>query len=251
MGTSHYFGDIGGATKRSKLFKKFEDFDLYETRFAFLAGMRYQINESFALSFNMIPALLAGDDKRSFHRDRNYMFHSIVLDGALQFEYFFLPWKTNFRPYVFAGLDATAWISNNIFESAIDRKIKLRNTWGTHSGLGFRKEITNYSSYGVNIALHRSFSDFIDGYTGSTSIPDMYYYVLFEYSTKIARRSIYNRKGLLRRYLIKKPNVYSEEEIQKLLKKERVGLNAKDRRAIKRHLKKIKKEKKGKKKGSL
>jgi len=133
-GTTHYFGDIGGATNRKKLFKKFEDFDPYETRFAFLAGMRYQMSKSFALSFNLIPALLAGDDEFSLNRDRNYRFHSIILDGTLQIEYYYLPWNLKFRPYVFAGMDATVWISNNIFESAVDRRIKLRNTWGTHTG---------------------------------------------------------------------------------------------------------------------
>lgn len=241
LGTTHYFGDIGGTNKRIKLFKRFEDFDLYETRFAFLGGMRYQINKSFAFSFNLIPALIAGDDKYSLNRDRNFSFHSIVVDATGQFEYYFLPWSTKIRPYFIVGLDATAWISNNIFVSEEDRQIKLRNTWGSHAGIGFRKEINKYSKYGVNIALHRSASDFIDGYNGTTNIPDMYYYVLFEYSTEITKRSIYNRKGKLRKSGITRKRIknYTDEDIKKIENNEPNTLTAKDRRIIKRYLRKL------------
>jgi len=246
IGSTHYFGDIGGSTRKSKLFKRFEDFDIYETRFAIHAGLRYQINKHFAASVNLIPGLIAGDDKYSINRNRGYEFHSLIVDGAAQIEYYFLPWTTKTRPYVFAGLDATAWISNNIYQAEADRQIKMRNTWGKHVGFGFRKELNSLNSYGLNVGLHSSASDFIDGYNGTTDINDMYYYVLFEYSSRIAKRSIYNRKGKLRKdgLLRKNTKKYSEENIKRIMASDPNVLTNRDRRAIKRYLKKIERRRK-------
>ena len=246
LGTTHYFGDIGGANTRKQIFKRFEDFDLFETRFAFMGGLRYQINNSFAFSLNLIPGLIAGDDKYSLNRNRDYKFQSIIVDAAGQFEYYLLPWTAKIRPYIFGGLDATAWVSNNVFELEEDRQIKLRNTWARHAGLGFIKEINADSNYGVNIGFHHSFSDFIDGYNGGTDVTDMYYYILFEYSTKIAKRSIYNRKGKIRRpgILNRSGKKYSETNIKRFMAEDPNELRKQDRRAIKRYLQKIERKRK-------
>jgi len=104
----------------------------------------------------------------------------------------------------------------------------------------------DYNTIGLNIGVHQSTSDFIDGFIGSSEKEDMYFITMIEYSGRILENSIYNQNGRLRsRGLFKKkPFVYTEKDYKRQREKEADGLSKKERRKIKRYLRKIKRKRK-------
>ncbi len=105
VGTSHYFGDIGGAGSRwDGFFDKidsFRDFDPLETRISTTIGARYLLNRTFAVSGRLSPIWLSGNDAGSFNAKRGYYFNSFLTELSGQAEVYWLSRYTGLNPYFF------------------------------------------------------------------------------------------------------------------------------------------------------
>lgn len=197
VGITNYFGDIGGADAMVSGWNRYRDLDITNTRPLASLGFRYYLGKYWASSIYLTPAWIAGDDKYSKNRERNSHFETTLVEVTGQLELYATPFTKKSRPYIFGGGGGIAWLSNNVFNDDDNRKIKLRNTWTYYYGIGFKREIEYYYSVGINLSVNYLTSDYLDGYKGSTLIEDMYFFTQIEFSVKIARRSKYDRKGML------------------------------------------------------
>ncbi len=90
VGTSNFFGDIGGTSDKNNLFG-FKDIQLQYTRPAMDIGLRYKLTGNTAVKFNMIFGMIAGNDINSRNDHRNFAFRSTIFEPSFQFEYYILP----------------------------------------------------------------------------------------------------------------------------------------------------------------
>jgi len=120
MGTTHYFGDIGGWSKDENILG-LRDIDFTQVRPSLYVGFRYKLYEDFALKLNLIYGYLHGDDADNANSSRNFKFYTSIFEPSIQVEYAFIKEKeamsylmmkgrgmSQFHPsissYVFLGL---------------------------------------------------------------------------------------------------------------------------------------------------
>ena len=90
VGTSNFFGDIGGTSDKNNLFG-FKDIQVQYTRPVFDVALRYKLSGEMAVKFSMIYGMIAGNDINSRNDQRNFAFRSTIFEPSLQFEYYILP----------------------------------------------------------------------------------------------------------------------------------------------------------------
>ena len=205
VGTSNYFGDIGGSTGES--FLGLNDLDLASTRFSAQGGYRYIINDRMAVKLNAFYGLLSGDDTFGGNETRALKFNTNLLEISSSYEYYLVPYKIKeppgyeimqlrsgynhvrfqARPYLFAGLGGihfTPTILNNPQNRGV---VTDRNFSGVFlAGIGAKIEI-NFFSFMAEFGGRLAFTDYIDGYSPASDPVtnydvenfDIYYLVTF------------------------------------------------------------------------
>ena len=247
IGTSHYFGDIGGASTRWPGFldkiDNFRDFDLLETRVSLSGGARYIFNRSFAVSGQLAPIWLSGDDAGSIHHDRGWSFNTYMLEASGQFEYYWLRKHSGFNPYFLAGFGATARYTVAYYPHLSTAFYTGNVILG---GFGFRLSNNKAWTHSAELAYHHALSDYIEMFNGQTGKNDGYYTVQYKLSRNLTRGTIYNNRGLVRQNLWKKMELRkkaekTDEELLETGGTTYHDLTKKDRRKIDRYLKSIRK----------
>lgn len=186
LGVSAFFGDLGGADRRSRGF--FFDFDVDATRPA--AGLIYRFNFSkrMALRASAFMAYVSGDDKFTDYeprRNRNLHFRSHLLEGAVVFELnlarFEVGSENRFAPYLFGGIglfnfnpqayDSTndAWVDlqplgtegQNLLRYPDRQPYDLTQLCVPY-GFGFKFGVTPNWALGFEFAPRITFTDYID-----------------------------------------------------------------------------------------
>lgn len=109
IGTSNYFGDIGGTADKSNLFG-IKDISLLRTRPSLYVAARYKIEHDKAVKFSVTFGWLNGTDKGSRNEIRNYSFNTYVSEQTLQFEYSFV--AEDKRRYSFALFNRRGMMNN-------------------------------------------------------------------------------------------------------------------------------------------
>jgi hypothetical protein len=87
VGASNFLGELGGANQIGTHY--FKDFEWSATRLAAAVGMRYKLNNYFALKTHLTYGRVYGDDKLTeefFRRYRNLNFFSDIYEFNINFE---------------------------------------------------------------------------------------------------------------------------------------------------------------------
>jgi len=217
LGTSNYFGDIGGAMTSSQFSPA--DLDLVSTRPNISVGMRYRFAERFAFRGNLGIAMLHGSDVASVNEKRDYSFKSSLFEVSGQIMYSITPEKQvisysamNMRQglrkfnagihvYAFAGIGA-AYFKPTALDNLQDsegfeggKNIGL----ALPVGLGVRYPFSPRTWVGFELGGRLTTSDYIDGYTSKfSSSNDMYYFSQFFVSYKLKNKAFKPRRRNIR-----------------------------------------------------
>lgn len=251
IGSSHYFGDIGGAGTRWNGFfdriDSFRDFDPLETRISTSFGARYMLNRSFAVSGRLSPIWLSGNDAGSFNSERAYYFNSFLTELSGQAELYWLSRYTGLNPYFFAGFGAIAWYSK-VKKADFQNYVSTGNVF--LGGLGFRYSANKAWTHSFELGYRYSLTDYIEMFKGSSKWNDSYYLLQYNLSYHFTRGTIYNRRGLVRKnwWEQRKKDALSEGdlniEINQAVDPADGELSSRERRQVARYLKKISRKRK-------
>ncbi len=164
LGTSYYMGDIN------------PNMHFYRPQPSFGLIYRYNIGKFYAIRANGYVAHLTGDEvdfPQQFHPDRHLHpanFNTSLLDATLQFEFNFLPFianskKWDYTPYVAGGVGYSIVLSSvaTSGEAAIPHVT-------FPFGIGFKVNLTNRISTGLEWSFRKTFNDRVDGVENSIGI---------------------------------------------------------------------------------
>lgn len=217
LGTSHYFGDIGGANSSSSFNPA--DLDIASTRPSVTLGMRYRFAERFAARGNFGFGMLHSSDVGSVNENRNYAFKTILLEmsGQLMFSiteekqvisYSAMNMrqglrKFNARPhiYAFAGIGG-AYFSPKALDDLegsgrFDNSSSIALSFPV--GLGIRYPFSPRTWVGFELGGRITTSDYIDGFTSQySSSNDVYYFSQFFVSYKLKSNRFKPRRRNIR-----------------------------------------------------
>lgn len=202
IGTSHYFGDIGGWSKDENILG-LKDFDLTQTRPNIYVGFRYKLFEDLAVKLNFTYGYLHGDDSGGTNDSRNFKFYTAIFEPSFQVEYSFIKEKeamsylmmkgrgmSQFRPslssYVFLGLGGAFF---NITKKENLRYFDLNYTQAAFIipvGIGLKLGLNTHWSIGFDLGGRFTTSDYLDGYTSEYSeSKDVYFFGVINMVYKI------------------------------------------------------------------
>jgi len=206
VGTTNYFGDIGGAdldiTGAQVFFDKM-DIDLWQTRMACITGVRVARSKNFTLSLQLSPMLISGNDQRSKYPKefgRNYSFKTSIVEFSLQGEYYFSNRMTGFAPYGIAGIGAIAYsvyYTSNTLDPAPPRTpMKTANTFIL--GLGGRFPSKNKFIHTFDFGFHFSTTDFLDAYNTTRNTKDLFFQISYKVGYQLYNSWYLDHRGLVR-----------------------------------------------------
>jgi hypothetical protein len=203
IGTAQVFGDIGGYSIGENALG-LKDLMIKQTRFNLKAGMRYRIQEKFALTFDLDFGLMSASDAKGSNESRGYESSISLFETIFKAEYYFL--KNNAESsyrfikgermfnsvlarldgYVYTGL-GPAFYSAKPNEALEERDIKNSGVaLAIPVGLGFNYLFRPNSMIGLDFGMRYTTSDYIDGYTSQySSRNDVYYFMTFVFTQKL------------------------------------------------------------------
>lgn len=219
FGSSHYFGDIGGASSDNNWFG-LKDIDLFATRPNVNIGGRYRLKEKMNVRANMVFAYLEGADKNSKFakppNPRNYAFSTSVYEFTAVYEYCIIPennpvnyslsslWdglrstNASLNTYVFGGLGFSFFDVEGLKELDEAERFNPKNQQALviPLGAGVKYPVAEGIHLSLEIGGRWTTTDFIDGLTTQWSnANDIYYFsmlnVVFKLDLPSRRRYSY------------------------------------------------------------
>lgn len=217
LGTSNYFGDIGGAMSSSNFSPA--DLDIVSTRPSINLGMRYRFSERFAARGNLGFGMLHGSDIGSVNENRNFAFRSILTEISGQIMYSITDERQvisysamnmrqglrrfNAKPhvYAFAGIGGAYFKSTAL--DALDGSERFDNSSSIALsfpvGLGIRYPFSPRTWVGFEIGGRITTSDYLDGFASQySSSNDVYYFSQFFVSYKLKNKGFKPRRRNIR-----------------------------------------------------
>ena len=139
IGVSHYFGDLNTS------------FDVMHPGLSATAIARFNFNDRICLKMSANYGTVSADDKNSnnkYELQRNLRFKSMIIDGAAQMEFNFLPYNyfdrnQHFSPYLFLGI--------NVFN--FNPKAKYNDKWYNLRPLGTEGQFRGEEYYTTQMGL--------------------------------------------------------------------------------------------------
>jgi hypothetical protein len=204
IGTTQFFGDIGGFSRNENLLG-IKDISFYQTRFNLSVAFKYRILDDLSARLNFAFGYFHSTDERGSNEDRNFESRTFFFEPILLCEYYFIrnkgensfllmkgkgsPFQSFFSMldvYAFTGVGG---LSYNVKPNG------LLKPYGTDTkgfsavipaGVGVKMVYSSYISFGLELEGRYAFSDNIDGYTSSFSkANDVYYTLSFIFTYKI------------------------------------------------------------------
>jgi hypothetical protein len=227
-GVSNFLGDLGGADQIGTHY--FKDLEWTLTRFAAAVGLRYKLNEFFALNSHFTYGRVSGKDKltKEFFRNyRNLDFFSDIYELNLNFEGAFQQEQIGHRyrlkrvkgirayeiyTYAFAGVGVFYFDPKTTFAGKTVR-LKPLNTEGQGQvktrkeysqiqfcipiGIGFKYTIDRKWGVGLEVGIRKTFTDYIDDVSTTYFDPqffiDKYGYEKGIFIASVADKSSHSR----------------------------------------------------------
>jgi len=212
IGSSHYFGDIGGKQtswhEKNKLLAVFDnlDIDWEQTRVMLTAGARFTRWRNFALSVQLSPVFLSGHDYNSDYQYRDLVFNTTVIELSTQGEYYFANRLTGVAPYGLFGVGVFySFGSGNFDLDENNIPFKTIPYRPFHSpgvlaivGLGLRLPAMDKMTHSFDLSYHFTSTDNLDGLKTKHNINDLF--VTFSYKINVESFSLwtYDHKGLVK-----------------------------------------------------
>lgn len=179
IGGSHYFGDLNTS------------FNLGRPGLALGAIGRYNFNNRLSIKMNINYGRVSAfdsDSENTFEQSRNLSFRSDIFEGALNFEFNFLPYNHGsqdefYTPYLFAGFSVVnfnpkAEINGQTYELrelGTEGQFKGEEyysiTGAFNYGIGFKIDLSYEWSINVELGARSLYTDYLDDV--STVYPDM------------------------------------------------------------------------------
>jgi opacity protein-like surface antigen len=170
VGASNYFGDLNTT---------------YSLKRAGLAAgviTRFNFNDRLCMKISANYGSISADDKNSqniFEQRRNLNFKSVLIDGAAQFEFNFLPYNYFdrsqwFSPYLFAGFNVFNFNPKaqldgkwyNLRTLGTEGQFKGEEYYTTQMGLvyggGLKIAISETWAINIELSARKLFSDYLD-----------------------------------------------------------------------------------------
>ena len=202
LGTTNYFGDIGGYSNSENILG-LKDINLTQTGPTLYVGARYKLYETLALKLNISYGYLFGDDEGGTNETRNFKFHTGLFEPSVQVEYTFIKereamsylmmkgrgmnqFNASISAYVFTGLGGA------FFKTT--KKENLKNfdfdfppvALVIPIGIGVKYGLNSNWSIGFELGGRYSTTDYIDGYSSDYSESnDVYSFGVFTMMYKI------------------------------------------------------------------
>ncbi len=194
-GSTHYFGDIGGSASENNLYG-LKDLDIFSSRPAIVAGIRYYHNEHIAINGSVALGWLRGNDAGSRNDQRGFIFNTIIFEPSVKVEYFPV------RDFMLlSGVNRRGLVRNygtisvNIFGGAglllydvmpneyLKTWQKTNNiehglvTIVAPAGVGMKLGVSKDMDVGFEIGGRYAFNDYLDGFTSDVSKANDIYYL--------------------------------------------------------------------------
>jgi hypothetical protein len=204
IGTSHFFGDIGGYTQGENVLG-LKDIIIYQTRFNVGTGIRYRIMPLLSARLSLTYAMLHATDETGSNEERGYESNTSAFETSAIGEFYFLRnkndnsysynkgKKTKFRKviesidlYAFAGIGGLAYSVKGNDALIAGGMADGGFTAVMPAGVGFNMSVSPDYSLGMELGGRYSMSDYLDGYTSQYSTSnDVYYFLSFTFNWKI------------------------------------------------------------------
>jgi hypothetical protein len=204
VGTSQFFGDIGGFSKK-KNFAGLRDVSISQTRYDLNLNLNYRLSQNISARLSLTYGSLHASDLRGSNEDRGFEASISVIEPSLLVEYYFVKNKAEssylftkgrsgktgglFRSldfYVFSGIGGLNYsikgndklVSQGLDPSGFTAVLPV--------GVGTTLIYSPNINYGVELGGRYSFSDNLDGYTSQySSSNDVYYFLNFTITFKL------------------------------------------------------------------
>ncbi len=194
VGATNFLGELGGADRKGSNYLR--DFEFKMTRPLVSLGFRYKIAESIAIKSALSYGMLSGSDKitsEASRRNRNLVFKSPLTELSAQIEYSIIKERVGHRynlrrirgvkgfktnTYLFAGIAGfwfnpkgqTAdgdWHALQPLGTEGQELIPSREKYSRVSvaipyGIGFKYGINRKWSFGLELGMRKTFTDYID-----------------------------------------------------------------------------------------
>ena len=202
IGTSNYFGDIGGYSKGENALG-FKDISLSSTRPSIYLGARYKLYEPIAIKLNLITGFISGSDEGGINEGRNFKFSATIFEPSVQVEYSFLKekeaqsylmmkgsgmksFRSSISAYVFVGIGG-GFFWPKAKEDLVDYEIDYNKaTLVVPMGLGAKYGLNSNWSVGFELGGRLTTTDYLDGYTSPYSESnDVYYFAVINFVYKM------------------------------------------------------------------
>jgi len=205
IGTTQFFGDIGGFSK-GKNALGFKDFSFNHTRYNFTVAMKYKITGSIAGRLNLSAGRFHATDERGSNELRGIESSTTFFQPSLLCEYYIikskgessyifqkgrrvvmLPLLSTLNLYTFTGIGGIAYHANVTTSPYLTGTTKSGGFAAVlPAGVGVSMAYSGRVNFGVELTGHYAFTDYLDGYTSIYSKSnDVYYFVLFSVSYKL------------------------------------------------------------------
>lgn len=198
VGSTNFFGDLGGGQGDAAHFMGVKDLDFAATRPIVQVGLRYRFLERFSARLNIATGMIGANDELSGHlgrQSRNLHFRSYIVETNAQVEFYFIKEKIAARyryssvtgwgsisAYMFLGIGGVyfnpqaeydgAWHSlqplgteGQGLEGGPAKYSRFAATFP--GGVGLKYTIDRYWSVGAEFGVRYTTTDYIDDVSGS------------------------------------------------------------------------------------
>lgn len=203
VGTSHFFGDIGGYTSDEN-YLGFRDISFHNTGFVAAGVARYRLTNNLAVRLNLAGGVFRSSDSWGSNMGRGYESNTVYFEPSLIAEFYIFRNKMEnsylfikgyrtpqyraaeyFDYYLFAGLGGLAWDVTPNPELAL--RLQKANGFNNviPAGIGVNRIFPGNIKAGLELGGRYVLSDLSDGYAGLGSERDIYYFLTFNMTWRI------------------------------------------------------------------
>jgi len=216
LGTSQFFGDVGGYSRGENVIG-LKDISLKQTRFTIGAGVKYWVVEDATIKAGVSYTMLHGTDVRGSNPKREFVNTTSVIEPTIGGEYYFVRNKAR-NSYLFLhgrmttlplislmDFYATASVGAAFYSVKPNAALEARMvqdggvTFTVPIGAGFSFVMSPEASIGAELLIHKTFTDYLDGYTSQYSARnDLFYTLGFTFNYKFKLTKTRNPSGVKR-----------------------------------------------------
>ncbi|MFA6484021.1 MAG: hypothetical protein WCW62_15685 [Bacteroidales bacterium] len=185
VGTTSYFGDVGGKDDRiTGIVSLFDnlDVDLWQVRTMFTVGARIKPYEKVGVNLQISPVFLSGNDLHSNYAFRGYSFKTSIIEASLMGEYYIVDQANLYSPYGTLGFSGLLYSYKN-------STTELRSKWyGGNAfifGGGVRFPTQTNLTQSLDFSFHFTATDNLDGMKTARNSKDLFFILSYKVNFQV------------------------------------------------------------------